>query len=335
MSKRTLWLVAPASALMVTLSGCGGGGGGGGVSTIPSPSPPPPPAPAPPPPPPPPTDPVSIFANPSVGEFASMGTSALGSDTVNLNTPLGAISAADGDQLRIRYMADGSYQVEFPGGPVRGFTWHPLSLYGQGTAPTVLTDETRDLILSLSGSKDHGYQYSELGSWVWIGNDFDNLDMIGADAFGTLTPNGAVPIAGSASYSGIIAGKSDVIASDSFDGPNRANVSGTVDLNFNFAAGSLAGAMTVNLSDFSGDSLPLGSFNFKDTVYSTGSTSYSGKFDSTAAGDNFFLGKFTGPNAEETIGAWALPFVLNTGNATITADHQAHQAFGAWIAKKP
>ena len=201
---------------------------------------------------------------------------------------------------------------------------------GQGTGQTVLTDDTGDLLLALSGSKDKGYQYSELASWRW--GELPN--MIGAFAFGTLTPDGGVPLTGSATYSGIIAGKSDVIASDPFDGPNRASVSGTVDLNFNFAAGSLGGAMTVTLDD-AADSLSLGTFNFKETVYSTGSTSYSGKFDSTAAGDNFFLGKFTGPNAEETIGAWALPFILNNGNASIVADHQAHQAFGAWIAKKP
>jgi hypothetical protein len=93
--------------------------------------------------------------------------------------------------------------------------------------------------------------------------------------------------------------------------------------------------MTIDLSDASGQSLPLGTFSFKDTVFSAGSTAYSGKFDTAAAGDDFFLGKFTGPHAEETVGAWALPFVLNTGNGTITADHQTHQAFGAWIAKKP
>jgi hypothetical protein len=198
-----------------------------------------------------------------------------------------------------------------------------------------LTAAGGDLFLSLSGSRDNGYKYSELGSWRLRGNDFDYVDMIGAVAFGTLTPEGGVPVTGSATYSGIIAGKSDVIASDPFDGPNRAGISGTVDLDFNFAAGSLGGAMSLNLTDASGGSLPLGSFNFKETVYSTGSTSYSGKFDSTAAGDNFFLGKFTGPNAEETIGAWALPFILDNGNASIIADHQAHQAFGAWIAKKP
>jgi hypothetical protein len=277
---------------------------------------------------------VSIFANPSVGEFASMGTSVQGSDFTNVGS-VGTISAADNQQLHIRYTADGTYEVQFPGNGFSEFGFHPLSLYGQGTGPTVLTAAGGDLFLSLSGSRDNGYKYSERGSWRLRGNDFDYVDMIGAVAFGTLTPEGGVPVTGSATYSGIIAGKSDVIASDPFDGPNRAGISGTVDLDFNFAAGSLGGAMSLNLTDASGGSLPLGSFNFKETVYSTGSTSYSGKFDSTAAGDNFFLGKFTGPNAEETIGAWALPFILNNGNASIIADHQAHQAFGAWIAKKP
>lgn len=259
-----------------------------------------------------------------------MGASAGGSDYINLDT-LGAISSADANQPHIRYTASGTYEVELPGGPVNGFTWHPLSLYGQGTAQTVLTDDTGDLQLVLSGSKDMGYQYSELASWRWGGTP----DMIGAFAFGTLTPEGGVPITGSASYSGIVAGKSDVIASDPFDGPNRASVEGTVDLDFNFAAGTLGGAMSIGLVDLAGGPLALGTFDFKDTVFSAGSTSYSGKFDTTTTGDNFFLGKFTGPNAEETIGAWALPFILDAGNFAITADHQTHQAFGAWIAKKP
>jgi hypothetical protein len=102
---------------------------------------------------------------------------------------------------------------------------------------------------------------------------------------------------------------------------------------FNFVSGSVGGSMTVNL-DTTGGLIPLGTFNFKNTVFGVGSTNYSGKFDTTAAGDNFFLGRFTGPHAEETIGAWALPFVLNSGNSTVTADHQTHQVFGAWIAIK-
>jgi hypothetical protein len=90
--------------------------------------------------------------------------------------------------------------------------------------------------------------------------------------------------------------------------------------------------MTVGLDSDAG-SLSLGTFAFKNSVFSIGSTDYSGKFDTSASGSNLFFGKFTGPNAEETIGAWGLPFVLDTGNAAITADHKTHQLFGAWIAK--
>ena len=306
-------LLASATTLALSLTACGGGGGS--ASFLPPPPPPPPP----------PQAAVAIFAQPVVGEFASVGASANASDITNLNAPLGTISTADADQLHIRFTNAGQYEIELP-----GQEWDQLIPYGQGTEGTVITDSDNDVLLVLSGSKDKGYKYSELASYRTGGPD-----TIGALAFGTLTHAGAVPTTGSATYNGIVMGKSDVIASDSFDGPNRAIVTGSVKLDFNFAAGSLAGAMTVGLDDMAGDPLALGTFDFKNTVFSAGSTSYSGKFDSSTAGQNFFLGQFTGPNAEETIGAWALPFVLDTGNSTIEADHQPHQLFGAWIAKKP
>jgi hypothetical protein len=81
-------------------------------------------------------------------------------------------------------------------------------------------------------------------------------------------------------------------------------------------------------------SIPLGIYAFKDTVFSVGSPTYSGKFDTNVDGDNFFLGRFTGPNAEETIGAWALPFLFTTGGETLQPDNKVHQSFGAWIAKR-
>lgn len=306
-------MLASTTTLALSLTACGGGGGSASF--------------LPPPPPPPPQQAVAIFANPAVGEFASAGASAQASDVFNLNAPLGTVSTADLDQPHIRFTPAGTYEIEMPGG-----TWEELTFYGQGTDGTVLTNgnDSGGVLLDISGSKDKGYKYSEVASYR-----SGDPDLIGAFAFGTLTPDGDVPVTGSATYNGIVMGKSDVIASDSFDGPNRAIVTGSVKLDFNFAAGSLAGAMTVGLDDMAGDPLALGTFDFKDTVFSVGSTSYSGKFDSSTAGQNFFLGQFTGPNAEETIGAWALPFVLDTGNSTIEADHQAHQLFGAWIAKKP
>ena len=154
----------------------------------------------------------------------------------------------------------------------------------------------------------------------------------GTVAVGAATLPGQVPVTGSSTYSGIVNGTSDVINSNSFDGSYRVPVSGTVDLGFDFAKGTLDGSISLNLNDYS--PATIGTFAFKDSVFSVGSTAYSGKFTTAASGQNYFLGQFTGPNAQETIGAWALPFIFTTGSSTLTADHAAHQAFGAWIAKK-
>jgi len=312
MSARKFRYFSSISAVALALCACGGGGGASAFVPQPIPAPPPTPTPS-----------ITVFANPTAGVFASVGASAKASNQTDLTTPLGPVSIADANQPHIEYMS-GLYYVQLP-----GKEYDELIPYGHGTAPTVATDSDADILLSLSGSRDKGYKYSELGSYSAAG------PLIGAIAFGMGTPDGSVPVTGSATYNGIVAGWSDVIASDSFDGPNRASVEGTVNLNVNFGAGTVGGSMTIGLNDAAADLLPIGTFNFTNGVYSQVSTNYSGKFTSSAAGDNFFLGNFTGPQAEETIGAWALPFTLDVGNSTITADHQTHQAFGAWIAKKP
>jgi hypothetical protein len=71
----------------------------------------------------------------------------------------------------------------------------------------------------------------------------------------------------------------------------------------------------------------LGPFAFSDTVYSTGSTSFSGRFDTDVAGLNSFSGLFTGPNAEELMGNFALPY-------RSPVDNQTYQAAGAFVGKK-
>ena len=146
------------------------------------------------------------------------------------------------------------------------------------------------------------------------------------------TPAGQIPITGQASYAGIVRGQTDIVTFNSFDGYYRVPVTGTVKLDFNFGSGSLGGAMDLALADTS--SIPLGTFTFKDTTFGVGHTSYSGAFQASASGQNFFNGQFTGPNAQETIGAWALPFVFKAGSSSLPADNQTHQAFGAWTAKK-
>jgi hypothetical protein len=266
---------------------------------------------------------VTIFANPQAGEFVSVGASAAGSGGYErTRPPIGTISTDASDQPRIRFTTGGFYEVQFPGG-----TYDRLVPYGNGTDDSVLTTAARASHLVISEARDQGYQYSELAEWT-----SDPLDRFGAFGFGVPTPQGAVPVTGSATYSGIVSGKTDIFSFDLLAGAYfRDTVSGTVDLDFNFAQGSLTGTMSLSLHGFE-PIAQLGTFAFTDTVFSTGSTTYSGRFDTATAGQNFFLGRFTGPHAEETIGAWAVPFIYSQG---ADADHQAHQAFGAWIAKKP
>jgi hypothetical protein len=146
-------------------------------------------------------------------------------------------------------------------------------------------------------------------------------------AFGSATPAGAVPVTGSASYAGLVEGVTDVVEDMGEWGKVAVGATGTVGLSFDFGAGKLDGSMSLRTAS-SFQPVDLGTFAFKDTVFSVGSTTYSGKFATAAAGNNFFLGRFTGPNAEETIGAWALPFLYS-------GDNQTHHANGAWIAKRP
>jgi hypothetical protein len=309
----------------ISLSACGGGGGVNSTPFVPTPTPTPPPTPTPTPVCPPDCA-VTIFKQPAIGEFASVGASADGANGyVGSKSSLGTISAAASDQPLIRYNSDGTYDVRIP-----GKDWSQLIPYGNGTGPEVFTSvsERQGFQMVIAKASDLGYSYSELASW-----QSNSADRFGDFAFGVLTPAGGVPVSGTASYAGIVQGQTDVFGAD-FWGPYRVPVSGTVDLDFDFAQGSLMGAITLNLDDFGGGHVSLGSFNFKDTVFSVGSTTYSGKFDTTASGQNFFLGSFTGPSAQETIGAWALPFIFNNGTTGLPADNKTHQAFGAWIAKK-
>jgi hypothetical protein len=321
---------ALAGVTAVGLSACGGGSGGTRVASTPTPppSPPPPSPPAGPP-------PVKIFANPTPVEYASVGASVSGPGG-NLDTyssasaTLGPVSASDADQPHIRFSAGGYYEIEMP-----GTAWDRLVHYKGLVNPSTDNNYFQPASVAqnqaylITASLISGYTYSELGGW-----GSSAASRWGYVAFGTPTPNGAVPVTGSASYAGTVIGSTDIMVADNlYGGYFPLNVDGTVELNFNFGAGTLGGSMALSLPDGM-NPMEIGTWAFRDTVYSAGSTTYSGSFDTNALGQNFFLGRFTGPSAEETIGAWALPFVFDRGGESVTPDGQTHQAFGAWIAKR-
>ena len=285
-----IWAVAPfLIAMAFGLAGCGGGGGGH-VATLP------PPPPAPPPPPPPPTF-VLIPGAATSQQFAVEGASHLTSgDAPQLDTA---------DQLQVRYDASSNlYEVQLPGSD----TWSALSAISeseaQGGGVRVVTQYG-------------GYQYSNVIQWF-----ADSLPS-GVEAVGMSTPADGVPVIGTATYTANAIGRTSESAGPALVVPE---VAGTMTFNFDFAHGTLAGSALFDL-DPEWHDYTLGPFTFRDTVYSTGSTSFSGRFDTDVAGLNSFGGLFTGPNAEELMGNFALPY-------RSPIDSQIYQAAGAFVGRR-
>jgi hypothetical protein len=95
-------------------------------------------------------------------------------------------------------------------------------------------------------------------------------------------------------------------------------VFGSISFLFDFGKGSLAGEMKPELEG-GWDAIPLGTYTFRDTVFSVGSTSFSGAFKVPGSdAPSFFSGNFTGPNAVELMGSWKAPFVDPVSNTSGT-----------------
>lgn len=279
-------------ATAMALGGCGGGGGGVEVASLP-----PPPAPPAPPPPPAPS-PSIVPAATTSQQFTSVGATHVWEGGEPL---LGAA-----DQLAVRYIqSSNSYEVQLP----HSQDWGGIrEAAGNGQ----LAFEGA-VALSIRQS----YQYSSVFSWG------DGATYFGHDAIGVATPDGGVPVTGSASYSGNFWGQTSEINLS-----RPVSIYGGIDLSFDFGGGSLSGLLSPVVFYYSTyDDYGLAPVSFRETVYSTGSTTFSGKFDTNLAGVNSFSGLFTGPNAQELIGNLALPYQS-------PIDSKTYQADGAFLAKK-
>ena len=192
-----------------------------------------------------------------------------------------------GDDVEFRWIdSANAYEIQFPGQPSDRLAFeHSSSTSENHRGPS-------GYYISLS--KNLPYQYTNVAYHL----DRQFGDVVGEFAYGIPTAGGDVPLTGSASYSAKIAGGSGY------------GVDGEAKLSFNFGAGSLTGYMHPILSDawFTYD---YGQYNFTQTVYSTGSTSFSGKFivpDGGSTADSGFNGRFTGPDAAELMAEWHAPF---------------------------
>ena len=137
-------------------------------------------------------------------------------------------------------------------------------------------------------------------------------------AFGTPTAAGAVPVAGSASYSAMVRGSS-------LDG--NGYILGSATLDFDFAAGQLSGHFTPDYLPLSGmgETYALGRYDFVNTIFGVGSTAFSGGLShSTLPYSGSFNGLFTGPAAQELMARWTATFRDPLTNQDSTM-------FGVWV----
>ena len=310
------------AALASGLAACGGGGSAN-LNSTPPPTPTPTPTPS--------GVAVTILPQPTAGEFASVGVSTNVGEWNTAGVPstpsrdarMTSISSAAPDQPSIRYTSAGVYEVKLPGEAYDRLI-HDPSIANPSPDDPFLRLQSQPARYFTIGSSKSGFRYSAMASWWRPDLDFAFTADFGAVAFGVPTSAGAVPVTGSANYQGFVSGITDA---KTFDARSNSWIllpaGGTVALNFNFGTGTLGGQMALSVAGGM-NPIDVGTYAFTQTVFSLGSTTYSGRFDTSLAGFNFFNGRFTGPNAQETIGNWAVPFKLDGNN---------HQAIGVWIAK--
>jgi hypothetical protein len=282
-------------ATAFALAGCGGGDGYGVAST-----------------PPPPTTPAAPAGPPIIPAAAtSQQFSLAGASTVtDQQAPLHDAA----DQLQVRYVsASNSYEVQLP----HNQAWTAISFVDSAEMIIYGSGVDNPIRLFISPSSQELYQHSRLFLW-----DAGNAGR-GYEAIGIATPQGGVPLTGNANFAGEIMG----FTSERLHQPDDTDLRflGSIALSFNFASGTLSGNISPYV--YRGVQYPLGTIPFSDTVFSAGSTTFFGKFDTNVAGLNSFSGLFTGPNAQELIGNFALPYKSPIDGLTYQAD-------GAFVGKK-
>jgi hypothetical protein len=229
------------------------------------------------------------------------------------------VSLAPADQATIRYTSAGNYEIRLPGADFDQLI-HYKGLVDPTSDNTFFQPASAPqnyATFGISRSRDAGYSYSELGLWTT-----DEPGQVGFVAFGSPTPAAGVPKTGSATFTGVASGMIDTTSFDNLSGEYYFDpISGQIVLNVDFGSGSLSGSLAL-ASDKHGS---LGTHSLLPIALASGTGAFSGTFNSSHPGFNEFRGLFTGPSAQEAIGAWALPVMVQ---GTL------HQTMGAWIARQ-
>jgi hypothetical protein len=198
------------------------------------------------------------------------------------------------------------------------------SSFSQVAVGSSATLQQAFVTLMTPGSDFSPYTYTSFGSWdgtTGQTTDGRTTHVEGNFAYGIPTQPGDVPVSGSADYTAQIRGT----IGGSFYFPV---VTGSASLSFDFTNGKLSGSMHPGVYDtFDGIIEDFGTYAFTQTVYSTGSATFSGKFDvpGLPGADSSFNGNFTGPNAAELMARFQAPYLFNGQQGMMS---------GVWIGKK-
>ena len=298
------------AVLAAAVGACGGGGASSGFN---------PGTPAPPPPPPPPAAglvPVDIFPGvTSSTEFA----------TVGIELPPGSSDPLIRDGFAVRYDASSDrYVFDLPAHEPAGFYEQtgntPSDSYWSGGLSAGQQPAEVWPPMSVLKPTNPGLPltYTSFATYYQAG-PFEDLPH-GFVAFGFATPVGAVPVNGSATYTAIAAGASR-------DG--NMYIGGSATLQFDFAQGTLNGQFRPESADWAGGWIPLGTYDFENTVYSAGSTSFSGGMRHASSGSlGSFDGLLTGPAAQELMAGWSAVYIDPNSQESV-------DLFGVWVGKRP
>lgn len=196
-----------------------------------------------------------------------------------------------GDAFQISWdSAEGAYFIKFPGSADA----EKLTFLADGSAYFESYFPPSSLY-EVRLRKDLPYEYTKLANVV----DNGWGSPLGQFAFGLATSAQSMPTLGSASYSAQLFGsRSD----------NSGLIDGSALLTFDFGAGKLSGYLEPVWVDPTGlgfESQALGRYTFVNTVYASGSTTFSGQLSNpNIEGLGSFEGRFNGPTAQEVMAQW-------------------------------
>lgn len=288
------------AALLV--AGCGGGAAGSGPGFAPRPPDPPPPPPL--------RDPNSaskvIDAADTSQTFAAQGQNLYSESNVSIRYE------AATDQYYVTIPGQAEALLYNQAGPFADGSAQYTTGYGGYTLTTLVSGAATDAA--------RNYRYSNLATFTSGGG-------FGVTAFGMATPESAVPVTGTASYSGLLKGNSSEQVDYGGWGMYAGEISGSIDLAFDFAAGNLSGSLNPVLTlDERHD---LGTLTFSQPVWGVGLSAFSSGLTGAilTGAPAGITGQFTGPAAQELIGSFFFGYVSPVSG-------QDSSAAGAFVARR-